>query len=161
ETVSAICSLALMASTVALSARVPAILSEIGLSFRAASELSVNESDPETVSVMSTAVSFWLIAKLDVSPVSAFEAAALTATATAALSATMMASSAVSAAMFLRLLPGAGAVNVGARASGITVASVVVEVPVVVVETSVLVVDVLVVVLKESVVVVKTSVVVV
>jgi hypothetical protein len=158
---SAICSLALTTSTVASSVRVPASLCEIGLTSGAAPVSTVNESDPGTVSVMSTAISFWLVAKLDVSPAAAPEAAALAATATAALRATMMASSAASAATFLRLLAGTGAVGVGACATGITVASVVVvETSVVVVEASVVVVEASVAVVKASVVVVETSVVV-
>src|SRR5262245_19815584 len=145
----------LMTSTVPLSLGVSAVLCETGLSFRAAPESTVSESDPETV-LVSTAVSFPLIAKLDVLSASAPEAAAaLTATATAVLNATMMASSAAAAAAFLRLLASSGVVGVGACTTGITGASVVG------VETSVLVVDVLVVVFKESVAVVKTSVVVV
>ena len=98
----------LMTWTVPLSVGVSAILCEIGLNPSAAPELTVDESDPETVPVMSTAVSFPLIVRLDVLPLSgpATAVSSATATATAVLSATMMPSSAAAAAKvaFGRLL---------------------------------------------------------
>jgi len=114
ETTSALCNLPLT-SIVALSERVTAIVSAVGLSLRSASELPVNESDPERV-LISTAVSLLLIAKPAISPASASEAAALTATATAVLSAAMMASSAAAraAVTFARMLAGCITVAEGA-----------------------------------------------
>jgi hypothetical protein len=68
----------------------------------------MDEFDPETVPVMSTAVSFPLIVRLDILPLSgsATAVSSATATATAVLSATMMPSSAAAAAelAFVRLL---------------------------------------------------------
>jgi hypothetical protein len=141
---------------------VSAILCEIGLNSGTAPELTVDESDPEAVPLMSTAVSSPLVVKLDISAPFASETAALSATATAVLSATMMASSSAAETTFLRLLVVSGAVGVGACASGITVASVVVvETSLVVVEASVVVAEMSVVVVEASVVVVDAPVVVV
>ena len=140
----------------------PAILCEIGLNSGAAPELTVDGSDPETVPLMSTAVSSPLVVKLDISAPSASETAALSATATAVLNATMMASSSAAEVTFLRLLVVSVAVSVEVCATGSTEASVVVvEASVVVVEASVVVVKASVVVVQASVVVVETSVVVV
>src|SRR6266487_1094552 len=162
EAAAAISSLPPTTSTLSLSVTAPAILCEIGLNSGAAPELTVDGSDPETVPLMSTAVSSPLVVKLDISAPSASDTAALSATATAVLNATMMASSAAAAATFLRMLAGSGAVSVGACTTGITVASVVVvDASVVVVEVSVVLVEASVVVVKASVVVVKASVVVV
>jgi hypothetical protein len=74
-------------------ARVPVVLCEMELDFGAAPESTLNESDPETVPVRSTAVSSPLVVKFEISAPFASETAALTAIATAVLNATMIASS--------------------------------------------------------------------
>src|SRR5262249_40489590 len=83
ETVPAIFGLPLLASTPPLSVGAPAISCEIGLNPGAAPELTVNESDPEAALVMSTALPFPLIVRLDVLPLSGSATAVSSATATA------------------------------------------------------------------------------
>jgi len=131
---------------------------EAGLNFAAALESAEDDSDPGTAAVMSTAVLSPLFEAGSSLPSEA-EAAVVSATATAVLSATMMESSIAAAVALIRVLfaPSVG-VRVDVRAPGLTVMSVVaVQASVVAVEASMVVIEASVVVIEASVVVVKVS----